>query len=393
MLRLRVKTDLDKIVIITNIEKRKWILTDGDDWNIYWANKRNVSLIFGPEPPLRLQDNQILNHFPTHYEITRKDNLIKNLKRYRRELIRENKLHLVGDILDYVPCTYNLPTDLPLFFDEYRKRPRSTWIVKPSSLSQGQGIFLVNRLSQARRWANSKTFLLPSGQKESFVLSRYIDNPLLVGGRKFDLRIYVLVVSYNPLRCYIHKDGFCRFCSVKYSKDASSLTNLEMHLTNVAIQKRSEDYNSRNGGKWPLSCLKLYLDATRGEEETNRLFVEMEFVIVQALRSVQKVMSSDRHCFECYGFDLLIDDDLHPWLIEVNGSPSLSSTTDADRRNKCGLISDIFNIICTQNFLFHCRSAHGQYIPHQPRSFAMAPPQHLGGFVLLVDDFACSQSV
>ena len=56
-------------------------------------------------------------------------------------------------------------------------------------------------------------------------------------------------------------------------------------------------------------------------------------------------MINDRHCFECYGYDVLIDDTLKPWLVEVNASPSLTTTTDSDRVIKLSLLRDIYNIV------------------------------------------------
>ena len=49
----------------------------------------------------------------------------------------------------------------------------------------------------------------------------------------------------------------------------------------------------------------------------------------------------DKRCFELHGIDVLIDDNLKPWLIEVNASPSLTSTTSHDLRTKSKLIRDI----------------------------------------------------
>jgi tubulin polyglutamylase TTLL1 len=76
--------------------------------------------------------------------------------------------------------------------------------------------------------------------KEAYVISRYVDKPLLVGQKKFDLRIYVLVTNYRPLKVWLSTLGFARFCNVKYSNDISEIDNMMMHLTNVAIQKKDE---------------------------------------------------------------------------------------------------------------------------------------------------------
>jgi tubulin polyglutamylase TTLL1 len=76
-----------------------------------------------------------------------------------------------------------------------------------------------------------------------------------------------------------------------------------------------------------------------------RLFSGIDNLIIHSLKAVQNVMINDRHCFECYGYDVLIDADLKPWLMEVNASPSLSCTTESDRIMKLSLLRDIYNIV------------------------------------------------
>lgn len=48
------------------------------------------------------------------------------------------------------------------------------------------------------------------------IASEYVLNPLLIDGYKFDLRIYVAITSFNPLRIYVYEDGLARFATVKY---------------------------------------------------------------------------------------------------------------------------------------------------------------------------------
>lgn len=60
---------------------------------------------------------------------------------------------------------------------------------------------------------------------------------MLIGGKKFDLRLYVLVTSFRPLKVYQFRLGFCRFCTVKYDSSVAELDNMYVHLTNVSVQK------------------------------------------------------------------------------------------------------------------------------------------------------------
>lgn len=56
--------------------------------------------------------------------------------------------------------------------------------------------------------------------------------------------------------------GFARFCNIKYSSEVAEMDNQFVHLTNVAIQKHGDEYNSKHGNKWPLTDLRLYLEVT-----------------------------------------------------------------------------------------------------------------------------------
>ncbi len=75
------------------------------------------------------------------------------------------------------------------------------YIIKPENSCQGKGIYLTNNPIAKIEKANP------------MVVQRYITNPMLIDGLKFDLRIYVLVTSLQPLRIFMYKDGIARFAT------------------------------------------------------------------------------------------------------------------------------------------------------------------------------------
>ncbi|XP_070172776.1 polyglutamylase complex subunit TTLL1 isoform X3 [Polyergus mexicanus] len=358
--RITFCTDVDKSVIVHNFEKRGWTqVGPEDDWNFYWAVTQSCRNIFSVETGYRMDDNQMINHFPNHYELTRKDLLVKNIKRYRKDLEREgNPLAERADgpgkylYLDFIPVTFVLPADYNMFVEEYRKSPQSTWIMKPCGKSQGAGIFLINKLSKLKKWSReAKTPFNPNLTKESYVISRYIDNPLLIGSKKFDLRLYVLITSFRPLKAYLFKLGFCRFCTVKYDTSVQELDNMYVHLTNVSVQKHGDEYNSKHGGKLSVQNLRLYLESTRGKAVTEKLFANISWCIVHSLKAVAP----------------------------VNASPSLTSTTVNDRILKYKLIDNILSVVLPPDG-----------IPDVKWNKSPSP-EALGNFELLLDEELAAQ--
>merc|ERR1719265_2384047 len=159
-------------------------------------------------------------------------------------------------------------------------------------------------------------------------------------------------MSYVPLTVYMHRGGFCRFSMSRYNMDKSDLGNLGQHLTNVAVQKHSgKAAYKRTGAKWEINHLKMYIMSMAGNEVVNRLMSDIEDIVIHSLLAVQKVMIHDKHCFELYGYDILIDTDYRPWLLEVNASPSLTANTVQDYDMKFGMLDDALTIMDLEKYL------------------------------------------
>ncbi|GMH45825.1 hypothetical protein BSKO_13788 [Bryopsis sp. KO-2023] len=360
---IRFRTTMHNCVAYKVMTRRGWTEVHDDyDWDVFWADVHALTQDGGFDFG-KLLEHQRVNHFPRHVELTRKDLMVKNLKRAKRQLDKEGR----GHEMDFFPQTYTLPQEYGLFAEEFR-RSGGTWIMKPCGRAQGKGIFLLDKLSQVTKWRKEmEEKEKVESWKDIYVVSRYLDNPLLIGGRKFDIRIYVLVISYSPLRVYLHRGGFCRFTSSRYNLTHDNIKDVYMHLTNVSIQKKADNYDRKTGMKWPMKNMKLYLASKFGMEKANRLFEDIQGIVTRSLLAVQHVVTQDKHSFEIYGYDVLVDADLKPWLIEVNASPSFMTDTATDFKLKYNLVYDALTLMDLENKL------NGQL------------PPSLGGFDVIYD--------
>ncbi|XP_051477428.1 tubulin polyglutamylase TTLL5 isoform X3 [Apus apus] len=283
-----------------------------------------------------LTDIQKVNHFPRSYELTRKDRLYKNVS--RMQLAHGFKTFHI------LPQTFILPTEYQDFCNTY-SRDRGPWIVKPVASSRGRGVYLIN---------NPDQIVL----EDNILVSRYITNPLLIDDFKFDVRLYVLVTSYDPLVIYLYEEGLARFATVRYDQASKNIKNQFMHLTNYSVNKKSGDYVSCDdpevedyGNKWSMSAMLRYLK--QEGRDTAALMASVEDLIIKTVVSAElaiatacKTFLSHRgSCFELYGFDVLIDDTLKPWLLEVNLSPSLACDAPLDLKIKASMLSDMFTLV------------------------------------------------
>ena len=302
----------------------------GEPWTIAWSSGHIKLTSYE-----KLSKYQKMNHFPRSNELTRKDLLYKNLSKLK-ELFPGTKF-------DFLPESYILPNEFTFLKDKMDKNPNQFWIVKPVASSQGRGIFLTKNITD-----------IPTNHQT--IASRYITNPFLINKKKFDLRIYAFVTSIIPLRIYRFKEGLTRFSANKYSLDINDRC---AHLTNYAVNKNNKNYIQNespfevdyNSSKWTLTSLKQYLE--ENGIRSDLIFEKIDDIIIKTfiscennlVNAISKYCSYQENCFELYGFDILIDEHLNCWLMEVNLSPNLHFDAAIDLKIKGEMIAEMFDLI------------------------------------------------
>jgi tubulin monoglycylase TTLL3/8 len=340
-----------------------------------------------------LRPYQIVNHFSTYNEIGTKSGLIQNLRRvdaliqHQRFVPRTyllnydgQKLHSEHELLlaDFDREEMLHRAHNPMCMNE-RFSPlwsflppkqsfdgsHNLWIVKPALGTRGIGIMLINQ--------REDFLLLP--HYAMYVVQKYIENPLIdsrpslraaTGRRKFDIRQFALVTSLRPLTVFLFDQCYLRFCSDEFtlpqvvnpplpvrfdpSPDDPQYQQLFAHLTNHQVQKNAPTFNqSQTIPEDQMSCAHfrtlLNADAADGEDVwRERLLPQIEDVVVSTLRAWPQD-GHRKNSFELLGFDLMIDEQLHVSLIEVNTNPGLHMLTNIVRPHHTRLQQDMIRVV------------------------------------------------
>ena len=118
--------------------------TQTDNWDITWVDQCHVYTMLLHQ---HLKPHQRINHFRNHQELTRKDNLMRNIRKYKKELNKFNRTE-ESKKLNFLPVTFQLPSEYQQFCEEFKHHNSNNtfWIMKPIGKCQGRGIFLFNKL-------------------------------------------------------------------------------------------------------------------------------------------------------------------------------------------------------------------------------------------------------
>eukprot|EP00879_Flechtneria_rotunda_P008305 GHRR01008699.1.p1 GENE.GHRR01008699.1~~GHRR01008699.1.p1 ORF type:complete len:583 (+),score=215.80 GHRR01008699.1:172-1920(+) len=272
----------------------------------------------------------------------------------KKRMVQTLRMALGAKAFSIVPLSFCIPEDLWAWQSWLQTHGAAVdtglWMLKTGQ-DAGKGLRLV-RTQHAMQVALRPPKNPAKPQNHIKVAQQYITNPLLIQGRKFHLRLWLLVTSYCPLRAYLHKKGLVLFSSELYDQsrpvDGASIKPAVGHVTNYA---RNEDT-----WVWDLQQLQQQI----GHKQWHCLWQQIRSssaltaaAVLAPMRAAHKWLqpSISNYGFQMLGLDYLIDDRLHPWLLEVNSAPSIMAvhsdpeTCGLIKANKQAMMADMLAVV------------------------------------------------
>lgn len=321
-----------------SLDKSLWQKAESaEQWDACWYTGMPDQNYFSEVGPERK-----INHIPGNNALTVKSRLYRSLMDLRERVERQDKGngHLT-ERLAFVPGVFSMPEDYHVFQQAALDNPGKRWILKPKNAARGKGIQLVGDPADVPL-------------ESSWMVQEYLENPHTMHERKYVLRLYVLVSSVSPFRVYLYQQGFAKLASAPYNEENANnpysyLTNPDVNALNLDAEVPVEFVDFERYRAWLRE---------QGHDD-GALFAKIEDLValtclaaLEPMRERSRVVGADtRGCYELMGIDCLIDEDLKPWVLECNLSPSLDvcagpeSGGNIEEEIKGGLVADLMALV------------------------------------------------
>ncbi|MDE3153792.1 MAG: PqqD family peptide modification chaperone [Acidobacteriota bacterium] len=283
-----------------------WQPTGGDDWQLFWGTTAPAAprVDDGTPPPVR-----VANPVPDPTVVAWKSRL-----RRCGDAARERVRLLGGPDAGFVPPSFTLPEELDALKLHAALAPETPWIRRPKALSLGEGSTLlasVNALTRDPRW----------------LVQEYVADPHLLDGRKYTLRLYVLVASLDPLRVSLHRDGRVMLAAEPYGDGADLASAPDRYRTTRET---------------PELDLARYRERLQEERlDAAWLWTGLEWMFAATMAAARDAMLADSRdsgsgavpaagSFMLLECDVLVDRSLKPWLLDCRPWPAPDQSPSAD---------------------------------------------------------------
>ncbi|XP_010575840.1 PREDICTED: inactive polyglycylase TTLL10 [Haliaeetus leucocephalus] len=348
------------------------------------------------------EGEQLLYQIPNNGVLTSKIGLLCCLREQQRMIkrISRSSNSKLLKMEEFFPESFrlDLTDERNAFFELYKEE--QIWICKPSCSNQGRGIFLLKNPAAVNtlraKLHSTEEYLLnkrvPYKAPQARIVQRYIHQPLLLEGKKFDVRSYLLIACTAPYVLFFAQ-GYIRLTCVNYDAASDDLT---VHLTNQYMQKKNSLYSQlKDETVWRMEHFNSYVNEkfrkTNGlpKDWVFTVFTKrMQQIMLQCFLAAKHKLDCKLGYFDLIGCDFLIDENFKVWLLEMNANPALHTNCKALRDiipavvyESLDLVLEVFNkrlkgqgvlpleTLCRFVLLYHEDAAHlGQKQPSKLRT-------------------------
>ncbi|XP_076422037.1 inactive polyglycylase TTLL10 isoform X12 [Peromyscus maniculatus bairdii] len=306
------------------------------------------------------EGQQLLFQLPNNKLLTTKIGLLSALREHARTLSKARLLPStqakVLKMEEFFPETYRLDIrdERQAFFTLFDET--QIWICKPTASNQGKGIFLIRSQEEvAALQAKTQSIeddpiyrKMPFRAPQARVVQRYVQNPLLLDGKKFDVRSYLLIACAMPYMVFFGH-GYARLTLSLYDPHSSDLSG---HLTNQFMQKKSPLYMLlKESTVWSMEHLNRYInDKFRKTKGLPRDWVfttftkRMQQIMAHCFLAVKSKLECKLGYFDLIGCDFLIDENFKVWLLEMNSNPALHTNCEVLKEVIPGVVMETLDL-------------------------------------------------